>query len=758
MFFSDAIAFVMSFYEAIERSAPHIYLSALPFSTKTSLVYQTFAPFSNGLISIDMFGIDRHAGRSIMTLKGHKHVVSSVMHSPDGRFIGSGSWDGTVRIWEAHTGEETMSPLQSTDGTVWSVAFAPDSHSLAAGTEGGVVHLCSLQKGGAGRRLSGHTGSVWSVSFSPGGLLASASADRSVRLWHVETGDQVRILERHTGEVRAVVFSPNGEIMASGSDDSTIRLWHVATGTPVGQSLQGDRPIYSISFSPDSRKLVSGGGHRGLSESFSGNDDNSIDLWDLQTRTVCSTLSGHSNLVRCVRFSPDGRSIVSASDDYTVRIWTVPQDMAEHFSIVIDGQMGRIRSVSYSPDGLYIASASDDRSIRIWGSRIVQPAAQPRPAHEREVNSVVAAPCGSLIVSGANDRSVRVWDIGTGELRLAPLLGHKGTVWSVAISLDGCLIASASEDRTVRLWNAHTGQAVGDPLTGHERDVRAVAFSLGTCLASGSDDRTVRIWDTAKHQPSNIAPLSCTGWVYAVTFSPNGQHLAACDSSGRVYLWHADSGQSVREPLQTNGRGVRSVVLAPDGARILAGGEDKMVWIWDIKTGQQLVVLEGHSRWVFSVILLPKRDLVCSGSGDYTVRLWNAASGVLIATLHGHTAPVRSVAFTPDERSILSCCDDGVIRIWDVDAACSLSPGNISDPVMALGTARIKGGWLVGPSGELLLWIPAGYRQYLRSLPCIRLIGKNSIGVTIGGGAWHRGVNWTSCWRGDTLDSIPSIL
>jgi len=215
-FLRDANFFVASSREAIGRSAPHIYISALPMAARDSLVYQTFIPMCQGLISVDTHGIDRHGGRLAMTLSGHEAPATSAEYSPDGHLICSSSSDGTVRIWDPRTGDEKMSPLRSGDGKVHTVTFAPDSSRIASGTELGVVcvwNICENQT--KPLRLVGHSGPVSVVVFSPdGALIASASADTTVRLWSVGTGEVLKVLINHTMKVSAVAFSPDGTVLA----------------------------------------------------------------------------------------------------------------------------------------------------------------------------------------------------------------------------------------------------------------------------------------------------------------------------------------------------------------------------------------------------------------------------------------------------------------------------------------------------------------------------------------------------------------
>jgi len=125
-FLRDANAFVASSHAAISRSAPHIYISALPFAAKDCLIYQKFSSLFTGLVSIEVLGIDRHGGCLVATLTGHEDGVSSVAYSPDGRLLASGSFDGTVRIWDTQTCEEAIAPLRNNDGRISSVAFSPN--------------------------------------------------------------------------------------------------------------------------------------------------------------------------------------------------------------------------------------------------------------------------------------------------------------------------------------------------------------------------------------------------------------------------------------------------------------------------------------------------------------------------------------------------------------------------------------------------------------------------------------------------------
>jgi len=583
LFLRDAQAFIASSREALEQCAPHIYLSALPFAAKDSLVYKLFSPLCTGLVSVDTLGINRHGGRLIMTLTGHEAGVNSVVYSPDGLFVASGSDDGTVRVWDTRTGEETMSPLKSGNGVVTSVDFSPNGSSIAAGMDEGFVCMWSLLGSRQSlQRLSGHSGSVRSVAFAADGvLLASGSQDCTLRLWMVGTGKQPLVLTGHTGPVNAVAFSTDGTTIASGSGDGTIRLWSVSTCQHVGEALQ-DENINSICFSPDGSKLA-------VSCAFL-----DVKIWDIQTRTCIRIPHGFS---RFVRFSSDGQMLVCAAKStgiVFIRNWSQDSNM-----VIFRGHTDSAQCASFSPDGLYMASASDDRTVRIWDARTSQQAVQPLLAHENAIHSVAISPNGALIVSGSQDSSVCIWNANTGEPWLTPLVGHTDSVHSVCISPNGYLIASASSDKTIRLWNMQTMEAVGEPLQGHKNFVTAVAFSPDSCwLASGSLDGAVRIWDTTTGYSSIIHRLRSPGRVWTVNFSPDGVLVAAGGFGGQIHIWYSDTGQPFCNSLQANTEDIVSICFSPDGTRVVSGAKDCTIRIWDVDKGEQLLLQENRNSRV----------------------------------------------------------------------------------------------------------------------------------------------------------------
>jgi len=735
-FLRDANSFVASSYEAIERSVPHIYLSALPFADKDSLVYKDFSPRCAGLITVDTFGIGQHGGSGIMTLTGHTGPVLSVAYSGDGRLLASGCQDGSVRVWDTRTGEEARAPFMGGNGSVPTVDFAQNNQWVASGTESGFVCIWSVTPDQVNhRQLKGHSDRVNCVKFSPDGFrLASASFDKTLCLWNPETGQRLAKLLGHTDCVIRVAFFSNGEILASGSSDKTIRLWHSNTGQAVGEPLKNNSDA-SIDLSPDGKMIAA-------------TDNGGVML--LKSKTGEQILLLKQNSTSYIQFSPDGRSLVAVGGR-AVRLWTLATDPQEASWVDLGGRDAGAIWATFSPDGLYIASACDDATIKIWSAGSGKSTVEPLPAHKYAVNSVAASHDGAIIVSASEDRSMRVWNACTGLQTIPPLCGRTRTILSASISPDGRLIASASADRTIRLWDTQSGAAVGEPMCNHTDLVRVVSFSNnGHWLASASNDNTVHIWDVATQQTTGLCPLRCEHSVLVAVFSPDDGLVATGDTGGYIYLWRTDTGEQAHKPFRGTSKGIHSLAFSPDGTQFVSNGSQSTAYIWDIAAGRPILVLQGdmgHMTSILSVAWSTDASVIGTGSTDDTLRLWNAETGAPLATLRGHSGTVRSVAFTGDSRFVISGSKDSTIRKWDVHAVCRSSESG-TDPVTALKSATLEKGWLVGGSGELILWVPAEYRRYLQTGLYALVIAKSRVVIGVRDDGLHAGLDWTSCWRG----------
>ncbi|WP_437969078.1 pentapeptide repeat-containing protein [Sorangium sp. So ce260] len=585
----------------------------------------------------------RPAGADLMWMLASS--CNAVAWSPSGDLLATGHHDGSVRLWDAVSGQAIRGMVGHL-GPVNSVALSADGRTLASGSDDRTVRLWEVESGRALRTLDVHGGRVTTVAFrGDGRTLASGSYDRTVRLWEVESGWVLRTVEGHDNGVTSVVFSPDGRTLASGSYDRTVRLWEVESGRVLRVVEGHDNGVTSVVFSPDGRTLASGA------------SDRTVRLWEVESGRALGVLEGHDTKVMSVAFSADGRTLASGSDDTTVRLWEVESRRALR---VFDNHSAWVASVAFSPDGRTLASGSGDRTVRLWEIesgrvfRIFE-------GHGTRAMDVAFSADGRTLASGSDDMTVRLWEVESGRA-LRVFEDHEDWVRSVVFSPDGQLLASGSGDRTVRLWSVESGQVLRI-FDGHSSGVMSVAFSPdGETLAAGAGHGTVLTWKVKSGRVLRVFKGHRSG-VMCVAFSPDGGTLASCSVDTTVRLWGVESGRALWV-LDGHGSGVSSVAFSPDGRMLASGSGDRTVRLWSVKSGRVLRVFEGHGSWVRSVAFSPDGQLLASGCDDARVRLWGVQSDRALRAFKGHKASVQSVAFSPDGTLLASASTDGTLRLW----------------------------------------------------------------------------------------------
>jgi WD40 repeat protein len=306
--------------------------------------------------------------------------VASVAFSPDGKTIASGGADGKVRLWNPNGG-----------GLAYSGSGAPipgsDHQELAT--------------------LTGHTGAVNSVAFSPDGhTLASGSSDTTVRLWNATTRRSIATLTGHTGPVNSVAFSPDAESLASGSSDMTVRLWNTFVPQGIATLTGHTGAVNSVTFNPYGTTIASGSA------------DTTVRLWSTATQRGTATLTGHTAAVNSVAFSPDNTNFASGSSDTTVRLWNA--DALQSSTVLVNAAPVYAVAFSLYDGSGYALAAAVQETIQVWDTATQKTTMTLRGDDKTNSKYVTVVPINSLafgtygsiwdLVSGDSSGAINVWN------------------------------------------------------------------------------------------------------------------------------------------------------------------------------------------------------------------------------------------------------------------------------------------------------------------------------------------------------------
>jgi len=430
--------------------------------------------------------VDALTGDIRRVLEGHTLGVTCVDFSPDNTTLVSGSRDGSMRLWNATTGE-LLHVLNEQSGEIQSVAFNMDGTMLASATES-TVRLWNPVTGDVVFTFEGYTagdsffgGAMLAAAYSPDGVtLAGGAADSTISLWDTRTGQRQKVLYGHVSAISSLAYSSDGTLLASGSYDHTIRLWDTRTGETRRILLKdAESMVTGLAFNPEGTLLAAA--------TYSPN----VLVWDVNTGALLHELEGHTALVSSVEFSPDGTILASGSLDTTIRLW----DMTTYQGLaVLNGHTEAVTDVAFNTTGDRLASTSTDGMVRFWSV----PEGVPLKAVTADTRWETAGfnQDGSIIMAGGAWGVLQLLKFDTG-VQIADLSTYyMGTIRDIAVSPLGDTFATADNGGLVRLWSIppehttlQTGGTATVQVTGDEtlnvRDVPGLQSTVMGILTNG---------------------------------------------------------------------------------------------------------------------------------------------------------------------------------------------------------------------------------------------------------------------------------
>ncbi len=589
--------------------------------------------------------------------KGRIHRIT---YSPDGKSLavasGIGIWiydiltNRVIKMWVVNGHEVNC------------VEYSPDGHYIAGGCDDGSVWILNTKTGEPfPLTFDVHTDIVWKIAYSPDGkTIATDSRDETTRFWDVSSiylkQSNTIINTKHTitkesFHANDVLFTSDGKEVVCVSWKDKISILNTKTYEPIMTSnLHPDCETTSTAFSPTQEIIAVG------------SDNGKIYLYDRITNELIITLTAHKEHVDVLTFSPDGKTLASASlYEKSIKLWDT--HTANHIK-TFKGHESYIRGLAFSPDGETLTSGSGDGTIRNWdihsGDNIIK-----YTGYSEYVMNIAYNPNGNQIASKTSDHTIRLWDTRRCK-NIETYYQFQETTFGITFNSDGNLLVASAADNGIKLLIVNTGEHKIIP-TGQSEIYEDISFSPdGNTLVSKDTDNNIGLWDvqTCEEKKVQLGPDNC---VRGIAFHPDGKTIATRNLENSIQLWDVDTGENLKTFFAHSG-GVDCIEFSPDEKTLASAGNDDFIKLWDTNTNKSIMELTGHTDMTICLAFSPDGKTLASGREDGSIILRDTENERHKKILYGHSIKVNSMKFSPDGKTLASGSADGTVLLWEISS------------------------------------------------------------------------------------------
>lgn len=587
--------------------------------------------------------VDQH----LITFRGHGGAVYCALLTYDGNRVATCGQDGTVRLWEARTGNP-LAVFRGHEGEVNVVALSPDDRYLVSGGDDGSIRLYDLDARKEIRVVRKQGGSVKAACFSnKGDLLATGGHDRTVTLWDTSTWSPIAELSVHGGTVESLAFN-NAHDPQLAVGEAVVQLWDVVTRQRT-RTLDGlQKNMTSVAWDPTGAYLAAG------------NRDGVAAVWSLTTGGAPRILNGHRGAVQSIQYSRYGRWLATASADGTVFIWD-PRTGKRHQTFL--GHTGKVWSVNFSLNGDSIVTASSDgtaKLCRLAESHTVVADSLWAAADDLQWRGLAFSPDNtSFVAAGSSLHQAGCQKYRASDGILQSSIPVQARMLEAGFLLGGDLLAAWNNTSTVYLKSRTTG-ATTSISCGLQRNDASCAFQPGGEHIVIGGAYPLPIWNVLERRQVGSLPGPPQINVGHLTFDPSGRWLAASQSNGRIRVWEFASRRLLADFSCHSA--VEPIIALTTQGEVLAGDSDGIVRRWAATGDEQQPAFDAEVGKISALAISPDGFSLAVGSGS-GVALWDLRSRSRLATLHDHRAACR-LLFSSDGSMLLGGMTGGELALW----------------------------------------------------------------------------------------------